>query len=283
MTTAFVLSGGAAHGSVQVGMLLALSERNIRPDLIIGTSVGAINGAWIAGRAPEHPDLESLADLWRSLTRRQVFPTRPLLGLRGFLGLTRNLVPAGALRRLVRTNTTFVRLEDAVIPFHALAADVLTGEGVLLSTGDTVDAVVASASIPAVFPPVKVDGRYLMDGGVVENTPISRAVELGADQIWVVPTGYACALTEPPTGALAMALHGLLLMINQRLGADVLTYESQVDLRVVPPPCPIRTSPADFSRSAELIERGYNSAVAWLDGNAPDLGAAALLGPHGHQ
>jgi NTE family protein len=282
VTTAFVLSGGAAHGAVQAGMLMALDERNIRPDLIVGTSVGAINGAWLAGHPPGDSDLAGLANLWRSLKRSQVFPTRPLLGLRGFLGQARNLVPAGPLRRLVRQHVTFERLEDAHVPLHALAADVLTGEGVLLSTGDTVDAVVASASIPAVFPPVKIGERYLMDGGVVNNTPICQAVELGADRIWVMPTGYACALTEPPAGALAMALHGVMMMINQRLGGDVVTYESQVDLRVVPPPCPIRTSPADFSHGAELIERGHDTAVAWLDGNIPDLGAAVFLDPHHH-
>ena len=130
MTTAFVLSGGAAHGAVQAGMLMALDERNIRPDLIVGTSVGAINGAWLAGHPPGDSDLAGLANLWRSLKRSQVFPTRPLLGLRGFLGQARNLVPAGPLRRLVRQHVTFERLEDAHVPLHALAADVLTGEGV---------------------------------------------------------------------------------------------------------------------------------------------------------
>jgi NTE family protein len=89
-----------------------------------------------------------------------------------------------------------------------VATDVLSGQDVLLSSGDVVDAIAASAAIPAVFPPVTVDGRGLIDGGVVNNTPLSHAVALGADVIWVLPTGYSCALPESPKGALAMALPG---------------------------------------------------------------------------
>lgn len=281
MTTAFVLSGGAALGATQVGMLLALGEAGIQPDLIVGTSVGAVNGAWIAGRSD--PDgIADLARLWQGLSRDDVFPTRPLVGLLGFAGRRRNLVPDTGLRHLIADNLRFERLEEAPIPLHVIVTDVLTGDDVRLSTGDAVAAVLASAAIPAVFPPVHIDGRDYVDGGVVNNTPISHAVSFGADTVWVLSTGYACALTEPPRGALGMALHALTLTVNQRLAVDVERYEPTVDLRVVPPLCPIRTSPSDFSHAAELIDRAHTTTRDWLTSRSPTTGQAALLGPHHH-
>lgn len=203
MTTAFVLSGGASLGAVQVGMLRGLADAGITPDLIVGTSVGALNGGWIASR-PDDAKLEALAGLWRSLSRDDVFPTRPFLGLRGFLGRGPNLVPNSGLRRLLTEHLEFSRLEGAPIPLHVVATDVLSGHDIVLSSGDAVEAILASAAIPAVFPPVKINGRYLIDGGVVNNTPLSHAIALGADRVWVLPTGYSCALPEPPRGALGM-------------------------------------------------------------------------------
>ena len=146
MTTAFVLSGGASLGSIQVGMLLGLAEARITPDLIVGTSVGAVNGGWVASR-PHVAGIGALADLWRSLSRSNVFPTRPILGLLGFLGRRPNLVPDNGLRRLVSDHLGFSRLEDAPIPFHVVATDVLSGQDVLLSSGDAVDAIAAGAAI----------------------------------------------------------------------------------------------------------------------------------------
>ncbi len=281
MTTAFVLSGGASLGAAQVGMLAALADTGTTPDLIVGTSVGAVNGGWIAGR-PDLDGINDLARLWRTLGRGDVFPTRPLVGLLGFLGRKPNLVPDDAIRRLVEDHLCFERLEDAPIPLHVIVADLLTGEDVRLSSGNAVDAIVASASIPAVFPPVVIDGRPYMDGGVVNNTPISHAVDLGAETIWVLSTGHACAMTEPPRSALATALHAFGLAVNQRLAADIDRYETQVDLRVVPPLCPLRTSPIDFSHSDELIRRGHDTTLEWLASSPAYAGQSALLDPHRH-
>jgi NTE family protein len=279
--TAFVLSGGAALGSVQVGMLLALQEHGIVPDLLVGTSVGAMNGGWLAA-GWDRQSLLGLADLWRGLHRSDVFPTRPLVGLRGFLGRSSYLVPSSGLRRVLQDNLRLERLEDAVVPLHVIATDVLTGQDVRLSTGPAVEAVLASASIPAVFPPVLIDGRELVDGGLINNTPISHAIELGATRIWVLTTGYACSLTEPPRGALAVALHALALTVNQRLAVDVARYEHEVDLRVIPPLCPMQTSPSDFSNAAELIDRSYAQSAQWLSTHHDVQSQAALLHPHPH-
>jgi NTE family protein len=279
--TAVVLSGGAALGSVQVGMLLALEEHGVTPDLVVATSVGALNGGWVAS-GWNHDNLLGLSDLWRGLHRSNVFPTRPLVGLRGFLGRSDHLVPSSGPRRILMDNLKVERLEDAVVPLHVIATDVLTGQDVRLSHGPAVDAVLASASIPAVFPPVTINGRELVDGGLINNTPISHAIALGATRIWVLTTGYACSLTEPPRGALAVALHALALTINQRLAVDVARYEHEVDLRVLPPLCPMQTSPSDFSNAADLIDRSYAQSVRWLDDHHEIASQAALLHPHPH-
>src|SRR5437588_8476478 len=101
MSTAFVLSGGASLGAIQVGMLEALYERQITPDLIIGTSAGALNGAFIASRSPTLEVVHELASVWREVSRSQVFPLNPLTGLLGFAGARINLVPDSGLRRLI--------------------------------------------------------------------------------------------------------------------------------------------------------------------------------------
>ena len=281
MTTAFVLSGGASLGASQVGMLLGLAKAGITPDLIVGTSVGALNGAWVA-MGPDVDGIGALADVWRSLSRNDVFPTRPIVGLLGFLGQRPNLVHDKGLRRLIADHLRFSRLEDAPIPLHVVATDVLSGQDVLLSSGDAVEAIMASAAIPAVFPPVNIGGRDLIDGGVVNNTPLSHAVALGADRVWVLPTGYACALPRAPQGALAMALHAVTLTINQRLAVDVARFEGAVDVRVIPPLCPLGISPVDFSRSASLIERSHRATQEWLPARHRVTGQAALLEPHRH-
>jgi len=117
---AFVLSGGGNLGAIQVGMLKALSDAGIHPDAIVGASVGAVNGSWLAGRGPG-ADMEELAEVWRGLRRSDVFPTRLLGGLRGFLGQTDHLFPDTGLRRLLERELQFERLEDAIVPFHVVA------------------------------------------------------------------------------------------------------------------------------------------------------------------
>ncbi|TWP47575.1 patatin-like phospholipase family protein [Lentzea tibetensis] len=269
MTTAFVLAGGGSLGAVEVGMLAALEDADVRPDLVVGTSVGAVNAAWLGSGAA----VGGLIEVWNSLSRNDIFPIRPVRGLLGFVGLRDHLVPNTGLRRLLRRNLSYERLEDAVIGVHVGAADVLSGAEVLLSTGDAIEAVLASTAVPGVFPPVLIDDRHLVDGGAVNNTPVSHAVALGADPVWVLPTGYACALPAPPSSALGMALQALTLLVNHRLALDVERYADAVTLRVVPTLCPLHTSPADFSQSRELIDRAREQTREWLAAGADPVGA----------
>lgn len=281
MPNAFVLSGGASLGSVQVGMLKALQERGIAPDMILGSSVGAINGAWLAG----HPDspISRLEATWTSLSRADIFPAKPVAGLAGFVGMRRGLVPSARLRRLVEAHLSFTNIEDAAVPFHVVVTEVLGAVDRRLSSGDAATAVMASAAIPGVFAPVDIDGITYMDGSVLNNTPISHAVDLGADPIWVLPTGWSCSLAEPPHGALGMALYGLDILVQQRLAPDVAHFTAAgADIRVVPPPCPISASPADFRQSASLIERAYEVARQWLSTGDKYSRALEVTAPHSH-
>jgi NTE family protein len=260
-----VLSGGASLGAIQVGMLRALYERGIAPDLIVGTSAGAINAAFIASRPQTVETADALAPLWRDLRRGQVFPMNPMTGLLGFLGTRDHLVPDSGLRRLIRPHLQHERLEQMSVPLHVVAVDVITGEELRLSSGPTLNAVMASSAIPAVLPPVCWEGRALIDGGVANNTPISHAVELGAGRIYVLPTGHACALERAPRSALAMALNALGLLTHHRLIEDIEKHRRDAELVVLPPPCPLNIQPTDFAHAEQLIGRGYEDACAFLD------------------
>ncbi len=263
---AFVLSGGAGLGAVQVGMLRALYERDIVPQLIVGTSVGAVNGAFVASRPQTVETARELGEIWRNLHRGQIFPLNPLSGLLGFLGSRDHLVPASGLRQLIVKYSRHQRLEQMPIEFHVVAVDVVTGEELLLSHGPVLDAVLASAAIPAVLPPVTWGDRTLMDGGVANNTPISHAVALGAREIYVLPSGHSCALEPPPSSALGMALHALTLLMQSRLIADIELHRDRAKLVVLPPPCPLGIQPIDFAHAEELIERSLSDARVFLDG-----------------
>jgi NTE family protein len=279
MTTAFVLSGGASLGAIQVGMLKALFEAGIRPTSVIGTSVGAINGAFLAGQ-PNEAGIERLESIWRKVSRSQIFPTRPLGGLMGFIGRRNHLVPPDGLRRLVRESIWYDRLEHAEIPVAVVVTEVRTGAEVVLDKGPVEDAIVASASIPGVFPPVTIDGRTYMDGGVADNTPLSHPVLAGAHTVYVLPCGTPCALADQPTSALGVVLQAIGVLVQQRLWHDVARYSGACALHVVPPLCPLAVAPLDFSQSAQLIDRAYESTRQWMAEGAPSI--ADRLRPHAH-
>ncbi len=282
MSTAFVFAGGGSLGAVEVGMLHALVERGVRPDFVVGASVGAINAVYYAG-APDAAGVERLAGVWRRLRRADAFPVSMVRGVLGFLRGSTSLVDPSALRALIARELPYARLEDARIPCRVIASNLLDGSEVVLSTGSAVDALLASAAIPGVFPPVELDGEHLIDGGISSNTPLSTAIELGARRVIVLPTGYACALTRPPSGALAVALHALTLLIARQLVVDVLRWRERREILVVPPLCPVESSPYDFSASPALIERAAKTTRAWLAAGGlerPEL--PHQLTPHEH-
>jgi NTE family protein len=283
---AFVLSGGASFGAIQAGMLRALYERDIAPELIVGTSAGAINGAFIASRPPTVATAQSLERIWRSLRTFQVFPPNPATALLALIGKRDHLIPNDGLRALISTHQQFTRLEDAPVPFHVIATDIRSGRARRLSHGDAEAAVLASSAIPGIYPAVQFDGLDLVDGGVANNTPISDAAELGASKIYVLPTGITCELPTPPRGAIGMLVHAITLLINQRLVQDIEAFSQEAELIVLPPPCPLDVLPSEFSHAGELIEQAYELASTALD--HPDPAAywtprsLERLQPHSH-
>ncbi|OOG64410.1 alpha/beta hydrolase [Rhodanobacter sp. B04] len=278
--TAFVLAGGGSLGAVEVGMLQALLDWGETPAFMVGASAGAINAAYFAAD-PTRAGADKLERLWCVLRRRDVFP----LNLSSVLGLLRRrdyLVDPDALRRLLEQHLPYRRLEEAAMPIHIVASDMLTGHEVLLSSGSVIDAVLASTAIPGVFPPVQVGARLLVDGGVANNTPISTAVKLGATRIIVLPTGFACALNQMPRGAIARAMHALSLLVSRQLVHDAEQFAGgRVELRIVPSLCPLETSPYDYSMAHALIAQAKACTRQWLDDGGLD-GAAVPMQLHEH-
>jgi len=281
--TAFVLAGGGSLGAVEVGMLEALVEAGVTADLVVGASAGAVNGAFFAGR-PDAAGVRALRAIWQGLRANDVFPFSPFGSLLGVLAMRDHLVDAGPLAKLLRTNLAYHVLEDAEVPVHVVATDVLSGHEVVLSRGPAIPAVLASAAIPGVFPPVRIGGAHLFDGGVASNTPIAAALELGAERIIVLPTGYSCEMSRPPSSALGMALHGLNLMIARQLVVDVERFSDRTQIRVAPPLCPLATQPFDFSNASSLITRAATATREWLQSGGLDhSGIPHELPPHTHE
>lgn len=280
-TTAWVLAGGGSFGAIQVGMLQALVAHGLRPDLVVGSSVGAINGAYFAG-APDADGLRRLAALWCGLRRNVVFPIawRNLLARSGSGGFA---VDPSGLGGLLEQCLPYRLLEQARVPVHVVATDQLGGGTVALSHGPAFAAVLASCAIPAVFPPVRIDEHFLIDGAIASNTPISVAVGLGARRVIVLPTGFACALQTPPRSAIANALHAITLLIAHQLADEFEHYRTQAEIIVVPPLCPLSASPYDFSQAAALIERTTAQTRRWLEsGGLQRSQLAPALLAHGH-
>jgi NTE family protein len=265
-------------------MLQALAARGVEPDLVIGTSAGALNAAYVAGYGTSPEALDDLTAIWTGLRRRDVFPLQPARLGAAAMGRAPSLCPNGGLRRLIRDHITFDQLENAKIPVHVITTDVRSGEEVVLSAGDAVDAILASSAIPAVFPSVRIGDRDLIDGGVADNAAVSQAVALGADVVYVLPTGYACALDAPPRSSLSSALHALTLLIEQRLILEVAHFAELIDIRVLPPLCPLSVSSADFRHGALLIERARTATDRWLDEGGPRLShPERFLSMHRHR
>jgi NTE family protein len=261
--TAFVLAGGGSFGAVQVGMLRTLVAAGIVPDLIVGSSVGAINGAYLAG-APTVEGVAKLQSIWQGLRRDDVFP----ITARGLLTFPLHrdyLVDPSGLRRLIAASLPYKLLEAAAIPIHIVATDLLGGGAVRLSSGPAVEAILASCAIPAAFPPVSVNKKLLIDGAIASNSPIRAAVELGAARVILLPTGFACATDKAPGSAIASALHAITLLVANQLVNELERLKDAAELVTVPPLCPLLVSPYDFSRAVDLIDRAAAQTQAWLD------------------
>lgn len=281
--TAWVFSGGGSLGAVQVGMMQALARAGVVPDCIVGASVGALNGAFFA-QDPTPARADALADLWMSLRREDVFPLSLWTGFRALVLKRDHVVAPEALQRLLDRALQVQRFEQMKIPLHIVASDALNGEEVVLSSGDVRTALLASAAIPVVFPSVHYQGRYLVDGGVSSNTPITSAMQQGATRLIVLPTGTSCGAREPPHHMAALALHMLSLLTMRQLDRDIARYQRDVQIIIVPPLCPLNVSVFDFSHTQSLIDQAREQTQKWLaDDGLAQTGALHVPLAHSHQ
>ncbi|MDN6858078.1 patatin-like phospholipase family protein [Pseudomonas sp. CAN2814] len=274
-----VLSGGAARGLAHIGVLKALDEQGIHVDAIAGTSMGAvIGGLYAAGYTPK--ELEELAvglDWKQALSdspprvdvpfrRKQDdrdFLVKQKLSFRddGTLGLPLGAIQGQNLSMLLESllvHTSDTRnFDQLAIPFRAVATDIATGEKVVFSKGHLPQAIRASMSIPAVFAPVEVDGKLLVDGGMVDNIPVDVARKMGVDVVIVVDIGNPLADRKQLTTVVDMLNQSVTLMTRKNSEAQLATLKSS-DILVQPPLSGY--SSTDFGRVPQLIDAGYRAA-----------------------
>ena len=278
--TAFVFSGGGSLGAIQVGMMRVLLAAGVCPDFVVGASVGAINAAYFAC-APTLDGVAALERIWLGLRRADIFPFSAA-SLFGLIKHPGNVVDPGGLRRVVEANLPCALIEDSKIPLHIMATN-HQGQAVRLSAGPVVEAILASTAIPGVFPPVAIGGDMLMDGAVAANTPVRLAAELGASRIIILPTGYACALKDPPRTVIGKALHAITLLIAWQLMHELEVLPKEIEVHLVPTLCPLAISPFDFSASRQLIERAADSSAKWIAaGGLARRASPQELAPHRH-
>lgn len=267
--TAFVLSGGSGLGSVQVGMVKALFEQKIEPDLFIGASVGAINAAYLCGD-PTPDGVSKLEKIWLDVRREDVFPVNFLRSILNVIKKKNFLVSPRGLTNLLTRNIQYTTLADALLTCLITATDLMTGEQVVLTSGNVVRAVLASTALPGIYPPVEIAGRFLIDGGISGNAPLSVAAQYGAREVFVLPAGYPKTLDQAPSGIIDTFAHSLNLLIGYQFLRDVDTYQNDMLIHIVPPVYTAGRSFYDLSGTAQYMTEAYESTRHWLQTGGMD-------------
>ncbi|MEM8859275.1 MAG: patatin-like phospholipase family protein [Chloroflexota bacterium] len=278
---AFVLSGGGSLGAIQVGMLKALASLQVEPDLIVGTSVGALNGAAIASYGM-FEGVQKLEALWQALTKQDIFPGGRLSKLRQIWTTQSSIYPNNGLAKVICSMLPVETFEELSIPFAALATDIMTLHGALFNKGNVHKALLASTAIPAFFPPVEVNGRLYADGGITANVPLKSAMLLGAKSIVVLDAGEMCHRTHAPENWLGYFELGLQGVMRQRVRIEAPAVAEKVPLVYLPTPCPLVSDFFDFSYSQSLIEESCYLTEQFLKNEKlPHIGQMSGA-PHYH-
>jgi NTE family protein len=259
----FVLSGGSGLGSIQVGMIKALFEQGIIPDFFVGTSVGAINSAFMCGNSTLE-GVDELEKIWISVRRKDIFPVNIFSTIVNILKRGNFLVSPDGLRKLLEKNIRYNTLADARIPCLLIATDLMTGEQVVLSSGNVINAVLASTALPGIYPHVEMMGRCLIDGSLSGDTPLSVAAEYGAEEVFILPAGYHKTLDKAPSGLIDIFAHSLNILIDHQFLRDIEIYQKDILIHIIPPVYPIGHSFYDLSRTAEYLSLAYDSTRRWL-------------------
>jgi NTE family protein len=271
---AFVLGGGGVMGAHEVGMLQALAEAGIRPDLVLGTSVGALNGVFVAAD-PDAP-LKTLLRVWRDGAATEAF--------RGsVLGRVATLARSGThlhsnepLRRLLRELLPVNRIEDLAVPFQCVAASIEQASAHWFTSGPVVPAVLASAAVPGLLPPVRVGREHFLDGGLVHSIPVGRAVQLGAHAVYVLHVGRIERPLGVPKRPWEVGMVAFEIARRHRFAEEMASLPAGVKVHVLPAGVEGTSRGAErsqlryrnFSHVDDDIERAYKASAAYLAGAA---------------
>jgi NTE family protein len=263
--TAFVLSGGGNQGVAQVGMLRALLERDIVPDVVVGTSVGALNGAVVATE-PSLARVEHLEEVWSELTSEQVFPGGTLRRAWNLLRRDDHLVDNEGLREMIDGSLIARSFEDLAVPLRVVSADLMSGAELVFATGALHPALLASAALPGIYPPVRLADHVLVDGAIVNLVPISHALAGPIDRIYVLDVSDPMT-DRPIRSPLDVVIRSVAISREQRFDLELQWVPDEVELVVLPAPTDDRDF-FDFSRARELIDEAATLAHRALDDHA---------------
>lgn len=261
---AFVLSGGGNRGALQAGALqVVMGEAGVVPDILVGTSVGAINASFLAA-GPTAQRAVQLVELWRGLSGSQVFPGSLRDRVWHLARRDDHLYSSAGLRRLLEDHLPYRRLEDASAPLVVVATELANGLERRLTAGPVIDAVLASAAIPGIFPPVAWDGVLLVDGAISANVPLAAAAAQGASEAWVFDTGQPCEHVHQPRSAIDVALQALALSTTARAQGELACPPPGMAIRHLALSCTESRWFSDFRATPALVEHGAELARRYL-------------------
>ena len=260
--TAFVLSGGANQGVSQVGMLRALVERDILPDVLIGTSVGALNAAALA-TSPTIEKVEALERVWAGLTGDKIFPGGTLKRAWNILRRDDHLIGNEGLQSVIASAAPASTFAELQVPLRVITADLITGEEVVFVAGPLHPPLLASAALPGIFPPVEHHGHTLVDGAVVNLVPISHALAGPVERIVVLDVSDPIS-ERPIRSPLDVVVRAFAISRDLRFDLELQWIPKDIEVVVLPPPQDNRDF-FDFSGGQELIDEAYDLAVKALD------------------
>jgi NTE family protein len=267
--TAFVLGGGGRWGAVEVGMLQALDEAGVKPELILGTSIGAFNGSVIAD-APGPSGVERLAVFWEEVTGADLFGGTLLGRMRSVATLKPALHETAEIRRILEKVHGDRLIEELVIPFQCVAASIERSAEHWFTMGPVVDAVLASSAVPALFPPVEIGGEHFYDGGLVNSVPLARAVELGASVIFVLQVGRVETVLRPPERLHEAALISFEIARRHRFATTMEHLPEGIEVHLLPSGNPVAFDDrrqlrwSDTGSTPALIEGAYEASREYL-------------------
>lgn len=270
---ALVLQGGGNRGAIQAGALLALFETGFVPRLIIGVSVGAINGAYLAF----HPDVDGasrLIDIWRHLDGRTLFGSRfpRLRTLATLLGGRTAAFSNENLGKLLTRSLPSDRFDDTVVPFVAVATHLATGTARALAAGSISRAVLASAALPAHFPPVTINGELLVDGAVADPVPLHLAWERGLTRAVVVDPGFSCDCPRVYDSGMAIVQQAVATLARRCIVSELTAAEDHLRVLHLGLSCHTEVPMTDLSQTEQMIRSGYLEASAALASTPPWAG-----------